>query len=71
MDDFTIDWHAQRVTCPMGMQRSGWSPALDNRGTPVIKVKFRHHVALATTRMFMAESCPRTILIADVSAGER
>ena len=24
----------------MGIQSSGWSPALDNRGTPVIKVKF-------------------------------
>ena len=30
----------QRVTCPMGAQSSGWSPAIDNRDTPVIKVKF-------------------------------
>ncbi|TDH57126.1 IS1182 family transposase [Dankookia rubra] len=40
MDAFSIDWDAQRVTCPMGRHSSGWSPALDNRGTPVIKVKF-------------------------------
>ncbi|MDO9714330.1 IS1182 family transposase, partial [Paracraurococcus lichenis] len=40
MDAFAIDWDAQQVTCPMGIQSSGWSPALDNRGTPVIKVKF-------------------------------
>jgi transposase len=40
MDAFTIDWDAQRVTCPVGVHSSGWSPANDNRGTPVIKVKF-------------------------------
>jgi transposase len=40
MDAFTIDREAQRVTCPMGVHSSGWSPANDNRGTPVIKVKF-------------------------------
>lgn len=40
MDAFTVDWDAQRVTCPMNVHSSGWSPAIDNRGTPVIKVKF-------------------------------
>ena len=40
MNDFTIDWDNQQVTCPMGAQSSGWSPAVDNRDTPVIKVKF-------------------------------
>jgi transposase len=40
MDAFAIDWDARRVTCPMGVHSSGWSPATDNRGTPVIKVKF-------------------------------
>ena len=40
MDAFAIDWDAQRVTCPMGIHSSGWTPAVDNRGTPVIKVKF-------------------------------
>ena len=40
MDAFTVDWDAQRVTCPMNVHSSGWTPANDNRGTPVIKVKF-------------------------------
>jgi transposase len=40
MDAFTIDWEAQRVTCPRNVLSSGWTPATDNRGTPVIKVKF-------------------------------
>jgi transposase len=39
-DSFTVDWELQRVTCPMDIRSSGWTPALDNRGTAVIKVKF-------------------------------
>ena len=39
-DAFTIDWEMQRVMCPMGIQSSGWTPAIDNRSTAVIKVKF-------------------------------
>ena len=26
MDAFTVDWDAQRVTCPMNVHSSGWSP---------------------------------------------
>ncbi|WP_050783589.1 transposase [Methylobacterium nodulans] len=37
---FRIDWTAERVTCPRGVQSSSWSPALDSRGTPGITVKF-------------------------------
>jgi hypothetical protein len=40
MEAFTVDWDARRVTCPVGIHSSGWTPAVDNRGTPVIKVKF-------------------------------
>jgi transposase len=40
MDAFTIDWDAQRVTCPMGVHSSSWTPATDDRGTPFITVKF-------------------------------
>ena len=39
MDAFTIDWDAQRVTCPTGVHSSSWTLATDG-GTPVIKVKF-------------------------------
>ena len=40
MEAFTIDWDARRVTCPVGIHSSGWTPAVDNRGTAVVKVKF-------------------------------
>ncbi len=40
MEASTIDWDARRVTCPVGVHSSGWTPAVDNRGTPVIKAKF-------------------------------
>ncbi|PZP42893.1 MAG: hypothetical protein DI601_16925 [Azospirillum brasilense] len=46
-DSFSIDWDAQQVTCPMGIQSSGWTPAIDNRATPVIKVKFSSKDCLA------------------------
>jgi hypothetical protein len=38
--DFTVDWDAQEVTCPAGHTNHSGTPAVDNRGTNVIKVKF-------------------------------
>jgi transposase len=35
-----IDWDQQRATCPVGKTSISWTPALDNRENPVIKVKF-------------------------------
>ena len=37
---FQIDWEQQHATCPAGKISTGWTPATDNRGNPVIKVKF-------------------------------
>jgi transposase len=37
---FPIDWAQQHATCPAGKTSTGWTPAVDNRGNPVIKVKF-------------------------------
>lgn len=37
---FQIDWAAERVTCPWGITSSSWTPALDSRGTPGVKVTF-------------------------------
>jgi transposase len=37
---FSIEWDAQVVTCPHGHRSSSWTPAQDNKGNPVIKVKF-------------------------------
>jgi transposase len=35
-----IDWDQQQATCPAGKTSTGWTPTVDNRGNPVIKVKF-------------------------------
>jgi transposase len=37
---FQIDWDQQHATCPAGKVSTGWTPAGDNRGNAVIKVKF-------------------------------
>jgi transposase len=37
---FTVDWEERRVTCPQGAHSASWTEAIDNRSTPVIKVKF-------------------------------
>src|SRR4051794_25209623 len=39
MDAFIIDWDTQRVTCPMGVHSSSWSPATEAE-TAVVKVRF-------------------------------
>ncbi len=40
VDNFLVDWKCQQVTCPGSHTSSSWTPALDNRGKEVIKVKF-------------------------------
>lgn len=35
-----IDWQAQQVTCPAEKTSISWTPAVDNRGSPVIKITF-------------------------------
>jgi transposase len=37
---FQIDWDGPHATCPAGKTSISWTPAVDNRGNPVIKVKF-------------------------------
>ncbi len=39
-DDFTVDWQNQSVTCPEGKTSASWTPAIDGRDNPVIKIKF-------------------------------
>jgi transposase len=36
---FQIDWDQQHATCPAGKTSISWTPAMDSRGNPVIKVK--------------------------------
>ena len=38
--DFSIDWAQESATCPAGKQSSSWTPALDQRGNAVSKIKF-------------------------------
>ena len=37
---FHIDWQAEQATCPEGHTSISWTPAIDNRKTEVIKIKF-------------------------------
>jgi transposase len=37
---FQIDWSQQHAVCPAGKISTGWMPAIDTRGNPVIQVKF-------------------------------
>ena len=38
---FTVDWEAQRVTCPEGKVSSSWSEQVESTGAASIAVKFR------------------------------
>ena len=37
---FSIDWQAKQAQCPEGRTSKSWTPALDNRGHEVIKIRF-------------------------------
>ena len=37
---FSVDWEAERVTCPMGQQSYKWSPSRGRGGRPSIHVQF-------------------------------
>jgi transposase len=37
---FHIDWEAKRVTCPQGHASQKWSQTHDQRGTPIINIRF-------------------------------
>ena len=37
---FQIDWEREQATCPAGRTSISWTPAIDNRHSPVIKIKF-------------------------------
>jgi transposase len=41
LDQFTIDWEAQRVLCPQGKVSEHWSAGRGPRGRPTIQVQFR------------------------------
>lgn len=43
MSQFSINWEAQQVTCPLGNLRSSWSTRRDRWNHPVVSVKFAYH----------------------------
>lgn len=42
MDQFSIDWGKQQVTCPNGKTNSVWKEAKDAHDNDIIRIKFRH-----------------------------
>lgn len=40
MEHFQVDWQRRRATCPAGKTSVSWTPAVDNRRTEVIKIRF-------------------------------
>lgn len=38
--DFTIDWENQQAICPAGKKSLHWFPAINNKGKPIIQIKF-------------------------------
>jgi|GEM_PF-5456737 len=38
--NFIVNWETQSVICPEGKTSSSWTPTIDSRGNPVIKIKF-------------------------------
>lgn len=40
MEHFQVDWERHQATCPAGKTSVSWSPAVDNRRTEVIKIRF-------------------------------
>jgi transposase len=47
---FAIDWEAEQATCPMGKTSAIWKPTTDNRGIPVINIRFAHTDCVACPR---------------------
>jgi transposase len=44
---FSIDWQAQRVTCPTGQTSQSWGTLRDRHGKPVVRVRFPQAVCQA------------------------
>ncbi len=40
LQHFRVDWEKEQATCPEGRTSVSWTPAVDNRHTNVIKIKF-------------------------------
>ena len=65
---FQLDWDQHQATCPAGKSSMSWTPAMDNRDHPVIKMKFstkdcRHCTKLAQCVRSKKRAPRRTLTI--------
>jgi Transposase DDE domain len=69
---FAIDWEAEQATCPMGKTSAIWKPTTDNRGIPVINIRFAHTdcVACPQRSQFMSSLRSRALTIRERPAYE-
>jgi len=69
---FTIDWEAHQATCPVGKTSVIWYPTRDNRGVPVINIRFAHRdcVACPQRAQCVSTSRSRALTIRDRAAYE-
>ncbi len=54
---FTLDWEAQRATCPQGAASRKWSATHDTRGNPIINIRFD---AAACATCSVRQQCTRS-----------
>ena len=57
---FTIDWEAHQATCPLGNTSVIWCPTRDNRGVPVINIRFAHSDCVACPQRAQCVSSSRS-----------
>jgi hypothetical protein len=57
---FAIDWQAEQATCPMGKTSTIWKPTTDNRGLPVINIRFAHSDCMACSQRAQCVSSSRS-----------
>ena len=69
---FAIDWETQQATCPVGKTSVIWKPTVDNRGVPVINIRFAHRdcVACPQRAQCVSSSRARALTIRDREAYE-
>jgi transposase len=69
---FTIDWQAHQATCPVGKTSVIWYLTRDNRGVPVINIRFAHRdcVACPQRAQYVSTSRSRALTIRDRAAYE-
>src|SRR6266581_5951764 len=69
---FTIDWEAHQATCPVGKTSVIWYPTHDNRGVPVINIRFaqRDCAACPQRAQCVSSSRSRALTIRDRAAYE-